>query len=107
MQFIRDARFQLKITTDAGEGSIGGYTDVAAFYRQLNESWSTHHQSYGQESAPSLYRARHRLADGFPDANGKMTAISSALRVKFTRVFLQHPAREAAAADEAAKPARH
>ena len=107
VQFIRAARFQLKLTTDTGEGFIAGYTDVAAFYRQLNESWSTHHQSYGQESAPSLYRALHRLADGFPDATGKNTAISSALQVKFTQVFLQHPARETAAADETAKPARH
>ena len=107
VQFIRDARFQLKLTTDTGEGFIGGYTDVAAFYRQLNESWSTHHQSYGQESAPSLYRALHRLADAYPDAAGKNTAISSALQVKFTQVFLQHPPRETAAGDEVTKPARH
>ncbi len=107
VQVIRGARFQLKLTPDSGEGFIAGYTDVAAFYRQLNESWSTHHQSYGQESAPSLYRALHRLADGYPDANGKNTAISSALQVKFTQVFLQHPPGQVAASEAEQKPARH
>lgn len=107
VQYIRDMRFKLKLNADFGDGFMAGYTDVAAFYRQLNESWSTHHQSYGQESAPSLYRALHKLADAYPDANGKMTAISSALQVKFVQVFLQHPARETAAADEAARPVRH
>ncbi len=107
VQYIRDMRFKLKLTADFGDGFMAGYTDVAAFYRQLNESWSTHHQSYGQESAPSLYRALHKLADAYPDANGKNTAISSALQVKFTQVFLQHPARETAAGEESVKPARH
>jgi hypothetical protein len=36
-----------------------------------------------------------RLADGYPDPKtGKNTAISSAMRVKFTQVFIQRPEKE-------------
>lgn len=106
VQVIRGLRFQLKLTADGAEGLMAGYIDVDAFYHQLNQSWSTHHQSYGQESAPSFYRAMQRLADGYPDPKtGKNTAISSALQVKFRQVFLKRPAQETAATDKSAKPA--
>jgi hypothetical protein len=92
VQVIRGMRLKLKLTPDKAEGLMAGYTDVNAWYLQLNESWSTHHQSYGQESSPSLYRALHRLADGYPDPKtGQNTAISSALKVYFTQVFVKHP----------------
>jgi hypothetical protein len=97
IQSIRAMRLKLKLTPDHAEGLMAGYTDIGTFYRQLNESWSTHHQSYGQESAPSLYRALHRLADAYPDPKtGENTAISSALQVKFSQVFIQHPEKEVA-----------
>jgi len=38
-----------------------------------------------------------RLADGYPDASGKNTAISSALHVRFTQVFIDRPPRATAA----------
>jgi hypothetical protein len=58
----------------------------------LNENWSTHHQSYGQESSPSLYRALHRVADAYPDpATGANTAVSTSISVKFKQVFIVHP----------------
>ena len=107
VQYIKDMRFKLKLTADQGTGLMAGYTDVEAFYRQLNESWSTHHQSYGQESAPSLYRALHKLADAYPDPKtGQNTAISSALDVKFTQVFIQHPPQETAVKDTEQQAAR-
>jgi len=91
-QYIRGAQFKLRLTPGRAEGLIGGYTDIEAFYLQLNASWSTHHQSYGQLSSQSFYRAMYRLADGYPDPEtGVNTAISSALDVKFTQVFVQHP----------------
>ena len=97
VQVFRGFRLRLKLTSDDANGLMAGYADVAAVYRQLNESWSTHHQSYGQESATSLYRALHRLADGYPDASsGKNTAISSAMLVKFKQVFIKRPAGEGA-----------
>ena len=106
---IRDARFQLKLNQDGAEGLMGGYVDVETFYRQLVQSWSTHHQSYGQLSSPSLYRALHKLADAYPDESGHNTAISGALDMKFVQVFIRHPAQETAAkdADVPARAARH
>ncbi len=106
---IRDARFQLKVTQDGAEGLVGGYVDVETFYRQLVQSWSTHHQSYGQLSSPSLYRALHKLADTYPDKDGHNTAISGAMDLKFTQVFIRHPAQETAAkdGDTTARAARH
>ncbi len=91
---FKGMRFQLKLTPERAEGVMAGYTDVEAFNHHLNTSWSTHHQSYGQLSAPSMYRAIRRLADGYPDENGQMTAISSALSVKFTQVYIDHPPRQ-------------
>ena len=95
---FKEARFQLKLTPERAEGVIAGYVDVEAFNNHLNTSWSTHHQSYGQLSAPSLYRALRRLADGYPDPKtGQMTAISSAMSVKFVQVFIDHPPQQVAA----------
>jgi hypothetical protein len=94
---LKGAVFSLKLTAERAEGLIAGYSDIDTWYRQLNHSWSTHHQSYGQLSSPSLYKQMHRLADGYPDPEtGKNTAISSALAVKFTQVFIQHPPKEVA-----------
>jgi len=77
---------------------MAGYADIQSFYYQLNAAWSTHLQSYGQLSSPSLYRALHRLADAYPDpSTGENTAISSTLDTKFTRVFILHPEQEISA----------
>ncbi len=92
VQVYRGLRFQLRLTSERAEGLMAGYTDVDNFHLQLNTAWSTHLQSYGQLSSPSLYRAMNRLADGYPDpVTGRNTAISSALEVKFTQVFVVHP----------------
>jgi len=91
-QLFRGLQFKLKLTPEDAEGVMAGYVDVKRFTHHLNTSWSTHHQSYGQLSSPSQYRAMHRLADGYPDPNtGKNTAISSAVNVKFTQVFIRRP----------------
>ncbi len=102
---FREARFQLKLTPERAEGVIAGYVDVKAFNNHLNTSWSTHHQSYGQLSAPSLYRAIRRLADGYPDPKtGQMTAISGAMSVKFVQVYVDHPPQQVAAGQTQAAP---
>lgn len=89
MQILRGARFRLKLTPQGAEGLLAGYVDIEEFMRQLNQANSTHLASYGQLSTPSLYRALRRLADGYPDPKtGEMTAISSALEVKFIQVFV-------------------
>jgi hypothetical protein len=86
-EYMRAARLRLKLTPTTAEGLIGGYTDVESWYLQMMKNWSTHHQNYGQTSAPALYRAMRRLADAYPDPKtGANTAISSALRASFTQV---------------------
>ena len=90
-QYIRGGRYKLKLTPNGAEGHLAGYADVITFYEALNQTMSTSHQSYGQLSSPSLYRALHRLADGYPDPKtGANTAISSALQLKFVQAFMDH-----------------
>ena len=89
---FRGFQLKLKVDPEAAQGLMAGYVDVKAFNHHLNTSWSTHHHSYGQLSSPSQYKAMSRLADGYPDPKtGKNTAISSAVTVKFTQVYVQHP----------------
>jgi hypothetical protein len=103
LQPIRDMRFQLKLSPNSAEGLLGGYVDIKTFYLNLNENWSTHHQSYGQESSPSLYRALNRVADAYPDpATGRNTAVSTSISVKWKQVFIVHP--PAVVAEGPAKP---
>ena len=102
---FRGLKFELRLTPDGAEGYMGGYLDIASWYAQRQQSISTHHQSYGQESSPTIYKALARLADGYPDQAGHNTAISGALRVRFTQVFVDHPAKATAQAGGAAAPA--
>ena len=91
-EYMRAARFELKLTPTRAEGMIGGYADIETWYLQTMKSEPTHHQSYGQLSQSSLYKAFRRLADAYPDPKtGVNTAISSALRVQFVQVFVLHP----------------
>lgn len=92
-EFMRAARFSLKLSDTGAEGLIGGYIDLESWYLQTMKSESTHHQSYGQLSPPSLYKAFRRVADAYPDPDtGLNTAMSSALRAKFVQVFVLPPA---------------
>jgi hypothetical protein len=104
-EYLHAARLRLKLTPTHAEGLIAGYSDINSWYLQMMRSWSTHHQNYGQTSAPALYRALHRLADGYPDpASGANTAISSALRAEFTQVVIVPASRPDAAALAARPP---
>ncbi len=90
-QVVKGVQYKLRLTETTAEGIIGGYADVQSWYYRLTKAWSTHHQSYGQLSSPSVFRALNRLADAYPDPEtGKNTAISSAMDVKFTQVFILH-----------------
>jgi hypothetical protein len=91
-QIFRDLRLQLKLTPTGAEGLLAGYADVETYYKQLIRNDSTHHLSNGQISGISLYKALRRFADAYPDPeSGANTAISTALDVKFTQVFIVHP----------------
>lgn len=91
--FFKQARFKLKLdpSGETAEGLVGGYADITTFRHTLLRGYSTHHSGYGDMSQPSMARALERNADGIPDENGKNTAISTSLVVKFTQVFIQHP----------------
>jgi len=105
-EYMRAARLRLKLTPTTAEGLIGGYTDVETWYLQMMKSWSTHHQNYGQTSAPSLYRAMRRLADAYPDPKtGANTAISSALRAEFTQIVIVPESRPKTSVLAARRPA--
>ena len=91
-QYMFDARFKLALTPTAASGLIGGYADIETWYLHMVKNWSTHHQSYGRSSAPSIYKAMRRLADARPDPQtGAKRAISSALAVNFTQVQVLAP----------------
>lgn len=88
-QLFHDLRFKLKLLPESAEGVMAGYVDVEHFTDHMNTSWSTHHQSYGQTSSPSVHRALRRLADGVPDPEtGINRGISAAVNVRFTQVFI-------------------
>lgn len=92
IHIFRDMRLQLTLTPENATGLLAGYADVDTWYYQLIRNDSTHHLSNGQISGISLYKALRRLADAYPDADtGENTAISTALDVNMTQVFITHP----------------
>lgn len=91
VHIIKDMRLQLKLTSEGANGLVAGYADVETWYQQLIRNDSTHHLSNGQISGISLYKALRRLADAHPDPDtGANTAISTALDVKMTQVYISH-----------------
>jgi hypothetical protein len=94
-QYMHGARLQLALTPTNATGLIAGYTDIETWYLHMLRNWSAHYQSYGKSSAPSIYKAMRRLADGHPDPQtGVMQGISSALAAQFTQVFVIPPTDE-------------
>lgn len=89
---FKDFQLKLALTPETAEGMLAGYVDVDQYNHRLNRNWTTHHQSYGQLSAASLYRAMKRLADAYPDPEtGENSAISSAVNVTMHQVYIVHP----------------
>ena len=89
IQLFRDARFELDLSAEGATGLLAGYADVDTWYYQLIRNDSTHPLSNGQISGISLYKALRRLADAYPDPEtGENTAISTALDIKMTQVFI-------------------
>src|SRR5690606_1217992 len=93
---FRGAKLRLEIDDQKAVGVIGGYADIETYYRTLT-NWSTHHLAYGQLDPSGFYRKMRELADGYPDEEGTMSAISSSLRIDMVQVYLDHsdPARPA------------
>ncbi len=87
---FHDMQFSMKLTPQSADGLIAGYADNEQLYKWLI-SWSTHHLSYGQLEAPEFYWQIRKQADGYPDKDGVMTAISSAITLNMAQVFIEHP----------------
>jgi len=97
---MRDMVLHLKLTPDGAEGMLAGYEDIDNWY-------STHGKMLmagpGKYSSPSIYKALHRYADGYPDPKtGQCTHISAAYDVTAVRALIIHPE----AARVAANPRR-
>lgn len=97
-QLFQGFRMQIELSSKSAKGLFAGYVDIDQWDLNLNTNWTTHFQSYGHVSEPSLYRALRRLADGYPDpVTGENTAISSAVEVSFVQVYVIRPEEEAGA----------
>ena len=91
-QVFQGFRMQIELDSKSATGLFAGYVDIDRWDHNMNTNWTTHFQSYGHVSEPSLYRALRRLADGYPDPEtGENTAISSAVKVSFVQVYVMHP----------------
>lgn len=89
---MRGAQLKLNLTSEQATGLYAGFFDTWSWYRALNGALGTHSLSYGRQSAPSMWRALNRLADGYPDPKtGRNTAISGAITVTMKQAFIQHP----------------
>ena len=81
---------KVKLTNEQASGYWGGFIDVETFYRSLIGALGTHTLSYGRQSAPSMYRAMHKFADGIPDpTTGKNRGISGSIDVTFKQTFIK------------------
>ena len=94
-------QFNLNLTSQEAKGLMGGYVDVDQFNHRFRTNWAMHHQNYGQSASGSEYSALRRLADGYPDPEtGANTAISSAVEVTLTQVYIVHPDEQAVTSQE-------
>lgn len=106
-EFMHDARFELKLTSEKMEGVVGGYLDVETGYRAMIKRYGSHQISYGKLAPMSLYKVLRRLADAYPDSEtGENTAISSALKIKGVQVHLVRPEKNVASAETAPRKGR-
>lgn len=89
---FKDLQLKLNLTSQDAQGLMAGYVDVEQFNHRFRTNWAMHHQNYGQSSSASEYSALRRLADAYPDPEtGANTAISSAVEVTLTQVYILHP----------------
>ena len=87
---MKDMTLRLKLTPDGAEGVLAGYDN----WRHL---WNQHAKRVTAElnkmSSPTIYRRFIKYADGYPDASGQCTHISSAYKVTAVRATIVHPAK--------------
>jgi hypothetical protein len=85
---MRGARFRLKLDDNGAAGLMGGYEPLDTWWNVFAKCPGS---DPGRYSAPLVYRALHRYADGYPDPKtGKATAISVAYQIKAVRAMIVH-----------------
>ncbi|MGJ8687955.1 MAG: hypothetical protein ACSHXZ_00415 [Gammaproteobacteria bacterium] len=98
---FKDLQFQFKLTPQVAQGLMAGYVDIEQYNHRFRTNWAMHHQNYGQSSSASEYVALKRMADGYPDPEtGANTAISSAVEMTLTQVYIVHPEEQAASSQD-------
>jgi predicted lipoprotein with Yx(FWY)xxD motif len=94
---IRAMQLRLKLGDARAEGLMAGYHDLANWWdyvRKMGYLVET-----AQFSCPALYAAAHALADGYPDASGACTALSTGYALQAERAFIVHRPTAAARVD--------
>lgn len=90
--WLRGASFRLKLTRDGAQGWRVGYVDVPQLWQSYASFLRSDRMLKGTGSGPSAHAAMYRLADGYKAATtGTCTALSSARKLEFVRVFIRHP----------------
>ena len=88
--FIRGAVFRLELHSDhSASGIMGGYEDIETLYSMVSQGGGL--GTTEGLTCPGYWHALHRWADGFPDASGHASAISTARSVTAVPAFVIHP----------------
>jgi hypothetical protein len=85
---IRDFVLRLKLTSDGADGIMAGYDDVSKVWNILSRQITA---EQNKMTFSTVYRRLHQFADGYPDAAGQCTHISSTFDVKAVRAMIVHP----------------
>ncbi len=101
-QKFRDMSLRLEIdpSGERAKGTVAGYYDVQQLWDYIA---GLELQGVAQYNCPALYVALHKLADGYPDASGQCTSISSAFHVDAVAAFIEHPRAQRAAGSSQVK----
>jgi len=86
---MKDMTVRLKLTPDGAEGILAGYDNWKHLWNQHSKRTTA---ELNKMSSPTIYRNFMKLADGYPDASGQCTHISSAYKVTAVRAIIVHPA---------------
>ena len=88
---LKDMHLELDTALGADgkvKGFLGGYYDFDKWWEYMLKLEFL--IATGDWSCPALYTAAKQMADGYPDANGQCTAISSAFEIDAVPAFIIH-----------------
>jgi hypothetical protein len=92
---LRDMQFRFELPQGEGKarGLMGGYYDFDKWWEYMMKAEFL--VATGDWSCPAMWDAAHRLADGYPDKDGRCTALSTAFKVEALPAFIVHQDRTA------------